>query len=384
MGEDRVVIGYDTNCVADLNDLLDKAQDWHFDYVCIPLVHPRQERDKEVSKRRLHPMTRSDFILTSGQWSTLVVGKVSGWMNLDSPCEARRLSSVMAFNEEIAWAAHLGVAAVLVEMPTTCSQTLGSSTSSLSVIANYARCINQSLQTTFYLNIWLSVSPSSEGWGCWNLVRSLCEAHQRLHVTVELPTDLPSIEYLKSWEGEPVKAIAIKTSVFTTNQRGYPVLSRRHQAFVSALLRFKPQFILSGRARHPNGYMVYMQYLEHLRQSLLSLTEGDKFEAMYLDVLQAPLQPLMDNLESQTYETFEQDPIKYDQYEKAIAKAIHVRKLASGCRLVTEDEIQKNSALALPILDIVLMVVGAGRGPLIRAALRAAESVGIVICIIYP
>ncbi len=30
------------------------------------------------------------------------------------------------------------------------------------------------------------------------------------------------------------------------------------------------------------------------------------------------------------------------------------------------------------------MVVGAGRGPLVRAALRAAKSVGIVLCIIYP
>ena len=30
---------------------------------------------------------------------------------------------------------------------------------------------------------------------------------------------------------------------------------------------------------------------------------------------QAPLQPLQDNLESQTYEVFEKDPVKYAQYE---------------------------------------------------------------------
>lgn len=40
------------------------------------------------------------------------------------------------------------------------------------------------------------------------------------------------------------------------------------------------------------------------------------------DYLQAPLQPLMDNLESQTYEAFEKDPVKYSQYEKAIVKAL--------------------------------------------------------------
>ncbi len=64
-----------------------------------------------------------------------------------------------------------------------------------------------------------------------------------------------------------------------------------------------------------------------------------------------PLQPLMDNLESQTYETFEKDPIKYSQYEKAVTKCL----------------------LSLPLeKQIVLMVVGAGRGPLIRCSLRAA------------
>jgi len=35
-----------------------------------------------------------------------------------------------------------------------------------------------------------------------------------------------------------------------------------------------------------------------------------------------PLQPLMDNLESHTYEVFEKDPIKYELYEKALYEAI--------------------------------------------------------------
>lgn len=44
------------------------------------------------------------------------------------------------------------------------------------------------------------------------------------------------------------------------------------------------------------------------------------------DYLQAPLQPLMDNLESQTYEAFEKDPVKYSQYQKAIVKALEIEK----------------------------------------------------------
>jgi type II protein arginine methyltransferase len=46
------------------------------------------------------------------------------------------------------------------------------------------------------------------------------------------------------------------------------------------------------------------------------------FEAPYLDFLQSPLQPLMDNLESQTYEVFEKDPVKYSQYQLAITQAL--------------------------------------------------------------
>ena len=46
------------------------------------------------------------------------------------------------------------------------------------------------------------------------------------------------------------------------------------------------------------------------------------FARGYEDFLQCPLQPLMDNLESQTYEVFEKDPVKYSEYEKAMVQAL--------------------------------------------------------------
>lgn len=46
------------------------------------------------------------------------------------------------------------------------------------------------------------------------------------------------------------------------------------------------------------------------------------FARGYEDFLQCPLQPLMDNLESQTYEVFEKDPVKYSEYERAITQAL--------------------------------------------------------------
>ena len=82
------------------------------------------------------------------------------------------------------------------------------------------------------------------------------------------------------------------------------------------------------------------------------ISPKDRFESPYYDFLQAPLQPLMDNLESETYETFEKDPIKYEQYEAAILAALQDTP---------------------PTKQTVLMVVGAGRGPLVRAAIRATK-----------
>jgi hypothetical protein len=41
-----------------------------------------------------------------------------------------------------------------------------------------------------------------------------------------------------------------------------------------------------------------------------------EFTQGYADYLQAPLQPLMDDLGSITYEVFERDPVKYNQYEE--------------------------------------------------------------------
>lgn len=74
--------------------------------------------------------------------------------------------------------------------------------------------------------------------------------------------------------------------------------------------------------------------------------------------MQNPLQPLSENLETLVYEVFEKDPHKYNQYQLAIQRAVEDK---------TADD---------PNKELVVMVVGAGRGPLIRAVLNAAELTG--------
>lgn len=56
---------------------------------------------------------------------------------------------------------------------------------------------------------------------------------------LELTADLPPQSILERWVGEPVKAVIAPTSIFLTNKKGFPTLSRRHQDFVTALIRYK-------------------------------------------------------------------------------------------------------------------------------------------------
>ena len=154
----------------------------------------------------------------------------------------------------------------------------------------------------------------------------------------------------------------VATESFSSNQKGFPVLSKSSQYVINALFKLNCQGILIG-ANHVNkimGIRTYTQYLQHLWTIRDEDTGVRDFARGYEDFLQCPLQPLQDNLESQTYETFEKDPIKYVRYEEAIKLAL--------LDLKERDTFQD--------VDVVVMVVGAGRGPLVKATIKASKESG--------
>ena len=109
--------------------------------------------------------------------------------------------------------------------------------------------------------------------------------------------------------------------------------------------------------------MAYLQWLES-QQPVFTALESTTLTS-FQDWLQSPLQPLSDNLESATYEVFEGDPVKYDQYEAAVVEALTEWK-----------------ALGLPTSKpgvVVIAVAGSGRGPLVTRALKAAEFTGVPV-----
>ncbi|EOY29107.1 SHK1 binding protein 1 isoform 2 [Theobroma cacao] len=338
----------------------------------------------DIDSFHVLPFAGSDLVLTPAQWSSHVVGKISSWIDLDSEDEILQRDSETTLKQEIAWAAHLSLQACLLPSPKGAS------------CANYARCVNQIVQGLSNMQLWLripllksdddSLDVDSDhwmdSWELWNSFRLICEHHSQLCLVLDILSTLPSANSIGRWFGEPVRAAIIHTDSFLKNARGYPCLSKRHQKLITGFFNHSVQMVISGKPvhgipgattgaaanhidnnvnsmqRHP--LRSYLDYVGYLYQRMEPLSEQDRIELGYRDFLQAPLQPLMDNLEAQTYETFEKDSVKYIQYQRAICKALL-------------DRVPDGEASTL---TTVLMVVGAGRGPLVRASLQAAEETG--------
>ncbi|KAJ4826141.1 Protein arginine N-methyltransferase 1.5 [Turnera subulata] len=364
-----------------------------FDFVVAPLMNPTYrpslvEKDASGSSPVL-PFASSDLVLDLSQWSSHVVGKISSWIDLDAEDETLRVDSETTLKQEIAWASHLSLQACLLPSPKVTS------------CANYARCVNQILQGLPNMQLWLRIPLVKtdedamdensrkivDSWEVWNSFRLLCEHHSQLSIALDIMGSLPSVSSLGRWFGEPVRAAMITTNCFLTNARGYPCLSKSHQNLVTAFLNHSIQVVISGKPLHSvpgsglasNGSNVnnqsvpssfshlshplksYLDYIGFLFQKMDPLSEQELLKLGFRDCLRSPLQPLMDNLKAYTYENFEKDSMKYIQ----ILLYHRVEHSMGSLRVLHVCQCCK-----------VLMVVGAGRGPLVRASLQAAEETG--------
>ncbi|KAM6453502.1 protein arginine N-methyltransferase 5 [Liasis olivaceus] len=372
-GVARVSCGRDLSCVPEVAGTLGAVARQGFDFLCMPIFHPRYKREffHEPAKNRPGPQTRSDLLLSGRDWNTLIVGKLSPWIRADSKVEKVRRNSEAAMLEELNFGAYLGLPAFLLPLTQADNPNLAR------VLCNH---INTGHHTSMF---WMRVpllapedlrddvieneavqgvedecAGEEKTWQWWHNFRTLCDYNKRVAVALEVGPDLPSNHVIDRWLGEPIKAAILPTSIFLTNKKGFPVLSKMHQRLVFRLLKLEVQFIITGAHHHPEKeFCSYLQYLEYLSQNRPPPSAYELFAKGYEDYLQSPLQPLMDNLESQTYEVFEKDPIKYSQYQQAIYRCLLDR--------VPDEEKETNVQ--------VVMVLGAGRGPLVNASLRAAR-----------
>lgn len=103
---------------------------------------------------------------------------------------------------------------------------------------------------------------------------SIANIEKKIGIALELTADLPDKEVLERWLGEPIRCAILPTTLFLTNKKGYPVLSKAHQAFVKCLYKLHVQFIISGPIRHSH-IKLYQQYLDHILRVIIFLVFGE-------------------------------------------------------------------------------------------------------------
>jgi type II protein arginine methyltransferase len=293
----------------------------------------------------------SSLNINSIRYASQLAGIACDWVDLDSTIESIRNRSELILKKEIEWSTHIGLPFFIFEMK------LGD---------NFAGMVGNACNVMVYSQVLLRVSVGE--WDKWNKVRFLCNHNSKLGIVLLL--DEPQLEddVLNRWLGEPIKMVSLPSRMFLVNKKGFPVLSKQYQDFVFTMMDRSVDFIISVNnevAHHPKCTLkCYQEYIHYLESSKPLPGIIDQFAMGYHDVLQAPLQvmnfnkPLLDNLESGTYEVFEKDPVKYQLYEDAITSAL----------LDWPDK----TVIWFVILTSVVMIVGAGRGPLVDRALKAS------------
>ncbi|KAJ6505960.1 PRMT5-domain-containing protein [Mycena vulgaris] len=395
--------GYDLVCLPLTTDK------WKKRWTEMCLLPTGTDLDADMAAERLAEAWRAKpaFLLDEVTVTQLdeaegVTVLISEWLELDAADDWVRHDAEIALQQELAYASYLNIQTAILPPPR-----------SRDHVSSYARTVNACLKNSPYMHISIRLpiynpsvleahlspmpgSPSSAAlrpsspvpttprlvvsdvggtetqsgnldgtWEMWDVIRTICDYSTRLSLTLDLTPPIPAKSgFLSKWKAEPIRHLFLPTSTFIANTKGYPVLPKATQSFIRESMTHRPIVILSGAnlgLHSLGGELAYSQYLRHLEKTSPAVqaaqTSGtvENFAQGYQDYLQAPLQPLMDNLQSVTYQTFEQDPVKYHNYEEAIFQA-----------LVDWPGDEK----------IILCVAGAGRGPIVARCLTAVERSG--------
>ena len=302
----------------------------------------------------------------------------------------------------------------------------------------YARLLaslsTSSICSTSHVQLWLRVPLTLIDMQAYQLLLSRCDSspsvgcmlyiNQKVEAN-ELSSIIRALHLLIG--GGHVKAVSWDLNVFMKNKNGYPTLSKNHQYIfrmlygrlgrtLRTLLEGNWSLDASDNIRMQQLHQLqqgggstyrklHLQYLKHLRTRPPLNTKLDSAESIvetpYLDKLQSPLQPLGDHLDYSTYETFEKDPVKYERYGMALELMLEDGLIDERFEFVgkiraTEGELNSlgsddegvidledeeyiygegGEMVDVDLYQVTILVVGAGRGPLVRESINAVSRV---------
>ncbi|SBS84928.1 protein arginine N-methyltransferase 5, putative [Plasmodium ovale] len=367
-------------------------------------------------------------------WKENIYGAISEWIDTDNRDEGFSAYCVDALNKEMQWSSYISLSNLIVNPPSyekcdnygRCINGNIKSYNGISIImkvplAKRIEHLNVSGKekgtvhchsTKFSKN---SHETVVNGWNLWAKFISYCNFDfSNLSVGIELVNvkdiDIHDIN-LDIWKSEPVKLIIIPLDAFAIDSKsGYPFLPKRLKNLVIFFFRKNIEVVLTdGRdrtlcslggveaenteiaknvvdvqltqmghvSRRFHSHVSYLKcciyYIKRLFMSIENFDNENLFDSEYWDYLQLPLQPLKDNLPSQTYEIFERDQTKYYQYEVAISRYFEDRLRGESIRAASTNGANVAIDTHATCAMWTIFVVGAGRGPLVDCTLRALE-----------
>ncbi|TVY49663.1 Protein arginine N-methyltransferase [Lachnellula occidentalis] len=328
------------------------------------------------------PLTPFDTPMTPSDTLSQLIGYCSPWIDLCSSDPFISNISRQVLNIEIAYASFCGVGNIIIPGP----RNYSSGSTDNNGIIQYARAIQEALTIGSYIQMAIHVpmygqeevkdmtgdlqpfardyqSPGEskeskdidlfETWDAWNFVRS--PPWLLLSDVGPVPGLDDPVRLSATADGFPPSS-AVADASRSVSPSPTPTPAEATAASKEAP-KSKP------KQKDPAAHLIYMRYLQRHQPTRTAL---EKFGSGYQDYLQAPLQPLTDNLESVTYEVFEKDPVKYDWYERAIAQAL-------------SDWTKQNKPTSSSNGAVVIAVAGSGRGPLVTRALIASAMTGVPV-----
>uniref|UniRef100_A0A5S6QDW6 Protein arginine N-methyltransferase n=1 Tax=Trichuris muris TaxID=70415 RepID=A0A5S6QDW6_TRIMR len=336
-------------CSVPFHEVFEDVLESGFSFVAANLAHPRCCIEAH-RRAEMVPFSIADRVMSSRNWELGVVGVISPWIDIDSDDETLAALSEQELRAELNYFDYLCVAGIMLELRKPC--------------VNLARFLNgyllQSMKSRnmkVYVRVPLLASADDvDPWEWWSLLMNMCDQQVNISAVIEIGVDLPDdSKIVDRWCGEMVEAIYVKQNVFTSGTRSdQPQMSLAHVRLLEKMFDHVDHVFVECEdpLADTGGGSSYADTINRIWQHFRSLGKPYRIYEHYRDVVQIPLEPLGDNLRSETYEVFEGDRVKYRMYEEAFEKAVLDRYAGNLAE------------------SIVVMVVGAGRGPLVSVVLK--------------
>nr|CAD2199579.1 unnamed protein product [Meloidogyne enterolobii] len=327
-----------------------------FSFITYPIGGIYRYNCQINKNRNARPIHLPDLQMGIQFWQKYVNCALSSWIDPDSPDKWIADFSAQEFKKEMDYARYLGINNVLIELKHSESPKLAK------LINNFLDSFNCELSFWILLPTNSTLFINEDCWLVWRKFRTLCNNCKNLFVglafTEDLGDEFASYKQIQRWRAEPLSFIRIDYSLFVRGNGSELKLTDVHSKLLKNLF-FNNQcqhLLLSSLNYDELNELVFEEMLngslDCIKENNCKRVIEEEFLDEYMDVLQIPLQPLSNSLDSSVYNTFEQDKPKYLQYQKAIKTAL-------------EDLLLQN------LENIILIVLGAGRGPLVNASLSA-------------